>query len=89
MPRNLVDWTSKQFEKAKAEVINANLHQIELLTSHCSSLDLKNEIHIQVQLVLMAKISELEDELDVLQDYTYETYLNHRKEDFDERITII
>ena len=89
MPRNLVDWTSKQFENAKAQVINANLHQIELLASHCSSLDLKNEIHIQVQLVLMAKISELEDEIEALQAFTYETYLNHRKEDFDERIATI
>lgn len=89
MAKNLVDWNSKQFENAKEQVIKANLYQIELLTSHCSSLDLKNEIHIQVQLVLMAKISELEDELDALQDYTYETYLNHRKEDSDEQVTTI
>ncbi|OZS79477.1 hypothetical protein CF394_00805 [Tetzosporium hominis] len=72
MAKNLVDWTSKQFENAKAQVINANLHQIELLASHCDSLDLNNPIHIQVQLVLMAKISELEEELEALHKFSYE-----------------
>lgn len=81
MPRNLVDWTSKQFENAKAQVINANLYQIELLASHCDSLDLKNPVHIQVQLVLMAKISALEEELETLHKLPLEKYLERRKEE--------
>ena len=40
--------------------------------SCCDSLDLKNESHIQVQLVLMAKISELEEELEALQTISYD-----------------
>ena len=78
MSRNLVDWTSKQFEDAKAQVISANLHQIELLASHCGSLDLKNPVHVQVMLVLGWKIRELEEELETLQTISYDRHLEQR-----------
>lgn len=68
--------TSSQFELLKAQVFQANEETIEKLASHCKTLDLKNPNHIPVQLTLMAKIHELEDEIDNLATLTYQKYLS-------------